>query len=288
MRTRIAVVGLLAAAACSRTSSGAQWLTDPGFAGHAKYFPLVGTVHDGIDCNSCHVSTAPAAPFTSFVQVDCVTCHFALSTTPDQIHLGVVSGYLSPTDPTAPASPWPYSGQMCLTCHPSGTTFMADHGKYFPIGSGTSHNLGCGQCHGNVLVKQDISKQQCNVCHVATDLNLATAHNQSALGTDYTASAACNGQPATSCPQSCLGCHALDLLQPISSHPTINVPHNGATCLKCHDFPLRTDLEASPVPPSTSPQPYAVDFATNPASCTYLGTNQGCFSCHNTCPPGGN
>ena len=287
MRTGIAALALIAAA-CSRSAGDANWLTDPGFAGHAKFFPLVGTAHDGIDCNSCHLAPATAPAFTTFAQVDCVTCHFQQATTPDAIHIGNVGGYVSPTAAGAPASPWPYSGQMCLGCHPNGTSTMPNHGAFFPIGSGTSHALGCGQCHGNILVKQDISKQQCNVCHAANDPNLATAHSQSAIGKDYSASAACGGASATTCPQSCLGCHALDLLQPVATHPSMKVPHQGATCLVCHDLPLRTDLVASPVPPSTASQPYAVDFASDPSACGNLASKTGCYNCHNTCPPTGN
>jgi hypothetical protein len=288
MRTRIVVWALFAAAACSRNANdSAQWLTDPGFAGHAKYFPLVGSVHDGIDCNSCHQAPASAPAFTTFAQVDCVTCHFAQATTPDAIHVGTVSGYVSPTAPTAPASPWPYSSQMCLTCHPNGTSIMADHGRFFPIGSGTSHNLGCSQCHGNPIVKQDLSKQQCNVCHVANDTQLATVHAQTSIGGDY----------SNTTPLACLRCHALDQLTTVAGHPSFNgqgLPHRGATCLRCHDSSLRTDLVASPMPGTTTAQPYATDFSLDPrggATCTPPAGGTGCYAaqCHQgQCPPSGN
>jgi len=269
MRATIAALAL-AAAACGATGDGnGQWLTDPGYAGHAKYFPLVGTVHDApITCDSCH------GAFTTFKQFDCVTCHNSRPLTPDVIHVGVVAGYASP----------PYSDE-CLRCHPTGASIMADHGRFFPIGAGTKHNLACSQCHTDPRARSDLSKQQCNVCHGATDPNLATAHAKSAIGKDYTSSAACGGAAATTCPQACLRCHADGLLTTVAGHPSMRIPHEGATCFVCHDAPLRTDLVASPVAPSTTPQQYAADFKGDPRSCTKFAAKQGCYNCHTQCPP---
>jgi hypothetical protein len=277
-RTILALLVVLAAACDQQASDGAPSVTYPGYAGHAKFFPLVGAAHDHIDCNSCH------GAFSTFAQVDCVTCHFAQATTPDAIHVGTVSGYVSPTAAGAPASPWPYSGQMCLTCHPNGTSLMADHGRFFPIGSGTSHALGCSQCHGSPTVKQDLSKQQCNVCHVATDALLASRHAQSSIGTDY----------SNTTPLKCLRCHALDQLVTVAGHPSFSgqrLPHHGATCLECHDSNLRTDLVASPLPGTTAPQPYATDFSIDPrgGSTCRPASGTGCYGCHaGQCPPNGN
>lgn len=272
LRTKIAVLALVTAACQGSRENASPWLTYPGYDGHAKYFPLTGSVHAGIDCNACH------GAFDTFKQFDCVTCHQGRPFTPDQIHLGVVSGYVSP----------PYSAE-CLQCHPNGTSLMADHGRFFPIGSGTKHNLGCSQCHTNPLVRSDLSKQQCNVCHVAMDASLAVNHSSTSIGADFTASAACGGAPATSCPQACLRCHADGQVVNVGSHPGMSLPHrDNPTCLECHDAPLRTDLVASPVPPSTTPQPYAADFASNPADCAKLSARRGCFNCHTTCPPNGN
>ena len=269
MRTTIAVL-VLAMAACETGEGTAPWLTSPGFAGHAQYFPLVGTQHANIDCGSCHHASDP-----SFKVFDCVTCHDARPVTPDLIHAGIVAGY-----PTPPAS------ADCLRCHPTGAVTMADHGRYFPIGAGTKHPLGCSQCHTNPLARSDLSKQQCNVCHVATDPMLATAHAKPVIADDY--NSACGGNSATTCPQSCLLCHADGHVMLVANHPRMRIPHEGAKCLlQCHDAPLRTDLVASPVPPSTTPQPYAVNFADDPRSPAKVATRRGCYHCHPTAPPSG-
>jgi hypothetical protein len=273
MRTTITVLALAVAACESTGTDESPWLTYPGYTGHSQYFPLVGTVHDApIDCDACH------GAFDTFRQFDCVTCHDARPNTPDLIHVGLVAGYVSP-----PAS------ADCLRCHPTGTSVMADHGRFFPIGAGTPHNLGCSQCHAVATARSDLSKQQCHVCHVTRDAaGLASAHSSSAIGTDFTASEACGGASATTCPQSCLRCHADGQVNPVSGHPSFDgrrLPHEEATCLQCHDAPLRTDLVASPVPPNTTPVPYAADFASDPADCAKLSAQKGCFHCHNTCPP---
>lgn len=265
----------LALAACANPADlEAPWLTYPGYDGHASYFPLVGTVHDAptADCDACH------GAFDTFKQFDCVTCHQARPATPDLIHAGLVAGYVSP-----PAS------ADCLRCHPTGASIMADHGRYFPIGAGTPHNLACSQCHADPTKRSDLSKQQCNVCHVAKNASgMTLAHTRSAIGSDYTASQACGGASATTCPQSCLRCHATGEVITVTGHPTFSgrrIPHEGATCLECHDAPLRTDLVASPVAPSTTPVPYAADFGSNPADCAKRAGQSGCFNCHTACPP---
>jgi hypothetical protein len=261
-------VSVLAVAACDVVREPeAPWLTAPSVDSHAQYFPLTGSVHDGIDCNTCH------GGFTTFREFDCVTCHDARPTTPDMIHTGVVTAYQ-------------HASAACFQCHPTGAGIMADHGRFFPVGAGTKHNLACAQCHGSP--RADLSKQQCAACHVANDASLATAHAKSSIGRDYTASAACGGASATTCPQSCLGCHADGRVQTVSGHPSFDgrrLPHEGATCLECHDAPLRTDLVASPVPPGTTPTPYAVNFGSDPAACSKLAAKQGCYHCHTSCPP---
>ncbi len=270
-QTTILVVALAMVSCADPATIEAPWLTAPGYSTHEKYFPLVGTVHDApIDCDACH------GAFDTFKQFDCLTCHDAKPSTPALIHVGVVAAYPSP--PTS---------ADCLRCHPTGASIMSDHGRFFPIGAGTKHNLACSQCHTDPKARSDLSKQQCNVCHVTRDAaGLAVAHNRSSIGVDYTQ--ACGGTSATNCPQSCLKCHASGQPNTIAGHPSFSgrrIPHEGATCLECHDAPLRTDLVASPVPPSTSPVPYAADFHSNPADCAKRAAGQGCFNCHNSCPP---
>lgn len=267
MRTTITVLALAVAACDVARTSEAPWLTAPSYDEHSRYFPLAGSVHEGIDCNTCH------GAFGTFRQFDCVTCHGARPTTPDTIHAGVVAGYQN-------ASP------ACFQCHPTGAGIMADHGRFFPIGAGTKHNIACSQCHGSP--RADVSKQQCNVCHLASVPGLAAAHAASSVGRDYTASAACGGASAATCPQACLRCHADGQVTRVAAHPGFDgrrLPHEGATCLECHDAPLRTDKVASPVAPSTTPVPYAADFGSDPAACAKLAAKQGCYHCHVSCPP---
>ncbi len=279
MRTSAPRIGptaiALALAACGQPArdGAAHAITYPGFAGHARYFPLVGGTHDGVDCSSCH------GAFDTFAKVDCVTCHFAMPTTPDAVHAGSVSGYVSPTAGGAPASPWPYSQQQCLGCHPTGTSVMADHGRYFAVGPGSAHDLGCAQCHGSP--RQDLAQQKCASCHVATDARLATAHAASPIGSDY----------GSASPLACLRCHALGSLVTIAAHPSFSgerLPHHGATCFTCHPG-YRSDVAASPIAPATTPRPYAADFKSDPAACANLATRTGCYaaSCHahTSCPP---
>lgn len=255
MRTKLLTIALLAGAACSQGEDGAApWLTAPDAVTHVRYFPLDGTLHDGIDCNSCH------GAFSTFRQFDCVTCHDGRSPTPDAIHLGNVAEYTSPPQSAA-----------CLRCHPTGTSIMADHGRFFPIGTGTSHVLGCSQCHGSP--RADLAQQKCNTCHVAADATLASKHGSSAIGSNYGATS----------PLACLRCHADGTVTSIASHPSFRgerLPHEGARCFTCHPD-LRTDLVASPN------TPYAADFSNNPEATANLAARKGCYAagCHTSAPP---
>lgn len=265
----VGVFTLALAAACDVVREPeAPWLTAPTQTSHTRYFPLSGTVHDAIDCNTCH------GAFATFKEFDCVTCHDTRPTPPDAVHLGIVAGYQ-------------HTSAACFQCHPTGSGIMADHGRFFPIGAGTPHNLACSQCHGSP--RSDLSKQQCNVCHLQQNPALATAHAASSIGADYTASTACGGASASTCPQACLRCHADGQRRTIASHPPFNgvkLPHpDRPTCFTCHDGPLRTDLVASPVAPATTPVPYAANFKNDPAACAKVAGQQGCYHCHTSCPP---
>lgn len=278
MRATIMTLMALAMAACENTRE-APWLTAPTSDSHAAYFPLAGTVHGAYDCKDCH---SPAD--NSFKQFDCITCHdgqgspvpFPLPP-PDTIHVNVVAGYV----PTASGG----ISAECLRCHPTGSTTMADHGRFFPVGAGTVHDFACSQCHG--IPRQDISIQQCGQCHAATDSMIITAHTKTAIGTDFTTPCGTSPATAANCSVACLGCHAGGNLTTVAGHPSFSgerLPHKGATCLYCHDYGLRTDLVASPMPGSTTPQPYAVNFATDPKSCWNAGVQQGCCRCHGSPP----
>ncbi len=263
MRRALSLLVFLASAAACGGSGGTAgpWLTDPGVAGHAKYFPLAGTPHDPtapgttVSCDSCHSGN-------TFAQFDCITCHTAAQT--DPIHSGV-AGYAHTSD-------------ACYGCHRYGSLAMPpDHDtRLFPRGTGSAHaGISCSQCHTDLTQASNPSNFACASCHLGLDAALVTKHTTSTSNPSITVSA---GEISTSDSATCLRCHADSQVNLTSAHPTGSQgmpPHQGARCLQCHSM-SRTD------------KPFGADFTTDPSTSSLLATRQGCYTCHDSAPPGGN
>jgi hypothetical protein len=253
MRPACILLLAVAAAGCSRRSD-APWLTAVDLAAHAAFLPLAGTVHDptvastGVSCDACH-------PGTTFKQFDCTTCHTQAQA--DPLHAGV-AGYQ-------------WASASCYGCHPTGTGTMADHGSFFPIGTGSSHALGCTQCHTDSARRTDPSTLACASCHAAI-AGFSTAH---AAVADYDATS-----------PGCVRCHGDAQVDRVAAHTQFPVARGSAThdtvCLQCHTA-LRTD------------KPFAADLSTfdclgchaQPATDTahqsvtgYAYASASCYGCH--------
>lgn len=256
----LAVVAALAVGGCGRESTG-PWLTDPGVAGHARYFPIAGTPHDPsaagavVRCESCH-------PGTTFAQFTCTTaCHAKPAT--DATHASV-TGYV-------------YADASCYGCHKSGVGAMpADHDtRLFPRGAGSAHAaVGCTQCHADF--GGNVAAFRCGGCHLSLDPALVTRHTSTPSNPAILVSAS---EIDTGDGGTCLRCHADAQVTRTASHPTGSQgdpPHQGARCLQCHDL-HRTD------------KPFAADFATDPAAQANFTSSprRGCYECHDSYPPRG-
>lgn len=263
----VTVAGVLAAsalalAACSGGGTSAPWVTDPGVAGHARYLPLANTVHDPgaagatIGCDDCH------GRYDTFRKFDCTTsrCHLPAAT--DAIHVGVVADY-----------PQPVASADCYRCHPTGVGSFPDHPRFFPIGAGTAHDLGCARCHlaYDLASRRDPANLGCAACHAQT-AGFATKHG------------AVKDYDATS--PGCVRCHGDSQVDRVAAHAQFPIAPGSTThdtaCLHCHPA-LRTD------------KPFAADLsrfdclgchaqaATDPihtAMTGYSYASSACYGCH--------
>ncbi len=258
----VAAAAALAALAssCQESGSTAPWLTFPGVDGHARWFPLAGTVHDptaasaAVSCESCH-------PGTTFTEFDCVTCHTGPST--DPIHSGV--------------GDYTHTSVGCYACHPDGSTAApANHDTaFFPRGAGSAHaGVSCSQCHTDRSHPDDPANFACASCHGGL-AGFATAHAQVAGVGGSTPSA------------QCLACHGDSQVDPVSDHAftiALGSEAHDTACLQCHTS-WRTD------------KPFAADFSAY--ACTtchtrpetdpihsgvggYVYASASCFACHPT------
>jgi len=257
-------VALAASAGCGGTGKDANWLTDPGVAGHARYFPLAATPHDptavgtSVTCQGCH-------PGDSFAQFDCATCHTAAAT--DPLHAGVAS--------------YAHTSAACLGCHPTGSIAAPPNhdAADFPRGSGTSHAaVGCIQCHTDLSNPTITANFACASCHAGLPGGFVAGH-ASVAGVDASTPSA-----------QCLACHGDGQTNPIASHTQFPIAMGSSThdtvCLQCHDT-LRTG----------KPYAYAADFtaydclgchAQAPTDSAhagvsgYLYASASCYGCHPT------
>ena len=255
-------LAVLLAVGCGGSQGGAPWLTYPGPDGHAKWFPLVGTVHDvtaagtTVTCEGCH--TDPK----TFANPQCTTaCHSAAATNP--IHASV--------------STYVYATADCLRCHPDGSTAAPpDHDtKFFPRGTGTKHAaIACSRCHTNLQAPDDPASFACATCH-ATRPGFSTAH------------AGVTGVDGTTQSPDCLKCHGDSQVDTVAAHqarfPIQKASQTHDTvCLQCHTS-LRTD------------KPFAADFGKfdctachqkSPTDTAHAGVNgyvyasPSCYTCH--------
>ncbi len=263
MRRLVALVlASLAASACGGSGKGANWLTDPGVAGHSRFFPLVNTPHDPtavgttVSCEGCH-------PGNTFAEFDCATCHTAAAT--DPLHVGV-SGYT-------------HTSAACLQCHPTGSIAAPPNhdAADFPRGAGTSHAaIGCIQCHTDLTNPTSTANFACAGCHSGLSGGFAAGH-ANVVGVDASTTSA-----------QCLVCHGDGQINPVASHTLFPIAKGSAThdtvCLQCHTT-LRTG----------KPYAYAADFtayectgchgqaATDPLHSGvsgYVWASPSCYGCH--------
>ncbi len=231
-------------------------------AAHTQ-FPIAAgsSTHDTV-CLQCHTSTRTDKPFAAdFGAYDCTACHARTAT--DPLHTGV-TGYV-------------YASASCYGCHPTGTGAPANHdAAFFPISSGTAHaGIACTACHTDLTHPTNPANFACASCHLARDAALVTKHTSSTSNPAITVS---SSEISTSNGATCLRCHADSQVTLTSSHPTGSQglpPHQGAACLQCHDL-FRTD------------KPFGADFASDPAAAANLAGRHGCYTCHDSAPPGGN
>jgi hypothetical protein len=268
-RTPALVALAVAAAAGCGGGRSANWLTDPGVAGHSRFFPLQATPHDptapgaSVTCQGCH-------PGNTFAQFDCATCHTAAAT--DPLHAGV-SGY-------AHASP------ACLQCHPTGSIAPPPNhdAADFPRGAGTAHAaVGCLQCHTDLASPTVTASFACASCHAGLAGGFVAGH-ASVAGVDA----------STASPQ-CLLCHGDGQTNPVAAHTRFPIARGSSThdtaCLQCH-----TATRAG------QPYPAAADFgafdclgchAQAPTASAHAGVagyayaSPSCYGCHPTGAGGG-
>ena len=202
--------------ACQESSedgseTSAEYVT---WATHTDFFVAEGSVHELIDCNTCH------GEFDTFKEFTCMSsgCHPQSET--DAIHSGFSS--------------YQYDSIECYTCHPAGENDgidIEDHSlTKFPIeGNDTHASLNCVDCHSNVSSFGDVS---CVNCHAHEQGDMDSVHSgisTSAQGYAY----------ATS---DCLKCHPDSNVQTISGHtnnffPVTNGRHSAGQrgCTDCHN-----------------------------------------------------
>jgi hypothetical protein len=245
---------LALALACSRGGSTGSWLTDPGVAGHDRYFPLSGTPHDPsapgttVSCDACH-------PGNTFAQFDCTTCHTAATT--DPLHAGV-AGYAHTSD-------------ACFACHRSGGAAPADHDtRFFPRGTGTPHaGMSCTSCHTDLTHPADPANFACASCHAGI-AGFAGKHDPIGGVSILTVRTSCTSATTLSFTSpDCLRCHADSQVNRVASHSAGatalgNATHQAAGCLTCH-VAMRTD------------KPFGADFDKSGAG----QGSPGCATCHN-------
>ncbi len=271
----------------------------------ADTFATMGGAHQlNIGCVDCHQNHPPE----DIEMVACTECHDA----DDSSHFAV-AGCVDCHDPHQPVptdlSEMTDSRMICAGCH---QTVEAEINAY-PGGHDqdcvdchSSHNsvpscldcheghtatmsatdcAGCHQAHSPELitVQDDISSQQCSVCHA--DQGMAVATSGGAHRDDLTCIECHQSHPDFSCtnchsdnpqqgsgvPTSCFGCHSP------AEHPHFTV----GNCQQCHDphQPLELDLQprVSYLEVCVScHQPIATELAANPGG----HSEQDCSNCH--------
>ncbi len=149
---------MAAAALAGCGKADVPWNTNPGYAGHTRYFPLVGGAHAGVDCNTCH------GAYDTFRQFDCLGCHAQPAT--DTGHQGI-AGYA-------------WQSPACYACHPTGKGHT-----FFPIGGSAKHAATCDGCHSDPARRTDVTTLLCAQCHASLGVD---AQHSSAGVLDYQAS----------------------------------------------------------------------------------------------------
>jgi len=186
--------------------------TDPGYAGHSIYLPLLGTGHDpdagtGVTCDSCH-------PGTTFTEFTCSssTCHTPLQTDPQHPN---VAGYSADA-----------GTDSCFGCH---------YHPLFPIGGTQKHGTQCPACHIEQSQTADVNTLQCAQCHAG--LGVDAQHSNAGI-VDYSPTSPL-----------CLRCHAGSVVTLVASHPTgeatfVGNRHHPEQCLTCHPGVLATPVNS--------------------------------------------
>lgn len=166
--------------------------------------------------------------------------------------------------------PLPAGTGSCNACHgPDGILGPANHAALFDIAAASKHGgLGCIECHATFDHPAPASFR-CAACHLARDPSLVSRHLTATSNPLVPVADFADTSDA------CLRCHADPTPVPrTSGHPSGfegTPPHNGATCLVCHDA-FRTD------------KPWGGDFRTDPRTWP-VGSGHGCVHCHPGGPP---
>jgi hypothetical protein len=259
----LAATALLLLDGCQgKRAADAPWLTMPGVAAHAAWFPIgPADVHGAPPgqpppCDSCHQDKATGQPSGTFRTFTCTGCHVAVragvfhdqSADLATFH-AAVAGYASTVARYAPrvaalqggVGPQAPEDGACLECHPTGLT--VDHAARFPLphqdASGTQVAT-CGDCHTTTTARNDPASLACETCHLGLDATLPTKHASPAIPvTDYSTA---KGFAAASA--RCLYCHGDAQVNRTAGHPVGegtpwgNASHRVAGCATCHATPL--------------------------------------------------
>ena len=192
---------------------------------HTQYFPIdVGTPHANAQCAECHTTPGDRTQFS------CTDCHDHEKTKTDTGHLGIPN--------------YKYDSPSCISCHPQGLTIefaRADHAKFFPITTGTTHGVfQCADCH---MTPGDRSQFNCIACHDHEKTKTDGQHTMVATYKyDSPSCYSCHkdgkamfDHATLPTPPNCIGCHKADLdnanVTPSSRHVDNKFP---TTCESCH------------------------------------------------------
>lgn len=254
---------------------------DPGLLDHSAAFPIQdGTVHASVACASCHASRAERAELT------CIGCHTQVD---DGAGARAVHGadrmFELHGDGSVPG--YGHDSQACYPCHRQAQVpGNIEHDALFPIGPGSTHELGasidnpavtveCVTCHADPNNQANVT---CTNCHSHEAAQLEPSHN---AFPDYAHESS-----------ACVFCHrgGATLLEhpffPVDAgdvhardNPT-TVDVDGLLCRDCHSSQTnRSQLSCTSCHEVSDT---ATQHGTSLSRAGYVYDSQACFACHQT------
>ena len=243
-RRSIGGMGLLALllAACGSPAPSASLAPD----NHAAFPISDGTVHEKLECATCHGS------FDSFTKFNCHSsgCHAEPATTPKHVN----------------AAGYEYLSQSCYLCHPRGKRGVGvDHSISFPIAQGTKHqNTSCSVCHTQPSKPLEVTCADSS-CHSQIDTD---ATHPDSLGYVWG-------------PSTCLKCHANGTVGSVDHKVLFPIGagdrHGDVACVTCHQ-----DVTSYSIVTCTTGSCHARQVTDNwhDAVLGYEYASASCLGCH--------